>query len=346
MELRQLRYFVVLANRLNFSQAASDLYITQGTLSQQIRQLEGELGVDLFERSSHSVHLTESGAELLSYAKRTLDSARECTQRVADLKRGLTGTLNIGATHSFARLIRDTIRDFVKKYPGVKINIIYTTAKDLLELLHNRRIDFFISFKSAVEYADLEMVPLFQSRLCAVMSSSHPLTEKTPIRVSATGLSVGSVSTPSYLTGGRLPGTADGLPGPSFFSGSASNSKKLEPALTFDDLKPYPIALLASGMQSRKAFERFVDLDTSGLDVKLEMNDPNLMLDILAATNFVSITSSLAINYHPGLVALPLEGIERDMLGCIHRLRGTYVKRSSEVFTKLLLDSAFLASLG
>ncbi len=70
MELRQLRYFVKAAETLNFSEAAKGLYITQSTLSQQIRQLETELDVQLFQRNSHEVTLTEAGAELLPYAKR------------------------------------------------------------------------------------------------------------------------------------------------------------------------------------------------------------------------------------------------------------------------------------
>ena len=61
MELRQLKYFVAVARTLNFTEAARQLYITQGTLSQQLRQLEYELGTTLFERSSHNVSLTEAG---------------------------------------------------------------------------------------------------------------------------------------------------------------------------------------------------------------------------------------------------------------------------------------------
>lgn len=61
MELRQLKYFIGVAETLNFSVAAKNLYITQGTLSQQIRQLENELGTELFERNSHNVRLTEAG---------------------------------------------------------------------------------------------------------------------------------------------------------------------------------------------------------------------------------------------------------------------------------------------
>ena len=81
MELRQLRYFVVLADKLNFSEAARNLFITQGTLSQQIRQLEDEMGEELFTRTSHSVCLTEAGAELLPLAESTLEGAETCRKR-------------------------------------------------------------------------------------------------------------------------------------------------------------------------------------------------------------------------------------------------------------------------
>ena len=80
MELRQLRYFVKAAETLNFSEAAKGLYITQSTLSQQIRQLETELDVQLFQRNSHEVTLTEAGAELLPYAKETLYAADTCKE--------------------------------------------------------------------------------------------------------------------------------------------------------------------------------------------------------------------------------------------------------------------------
>lgn len=73
MELRQLKYFLMVAKTLSFSEAAKRLNITQGTLSQQIKQLEDELGFQLFSRTSHSVALTEAGEELLPAAKQTVD---------------------------------------------------------------------------------------------------------------------------------------------------------------------------------------------------------------------------------------------------------------------------------
>ena len=75
MELRQLKYFVKAAETLNFSEAAKALFITQSTLSQQIRQLEQEMNAQLFMRNSHNVSLTEAGEELLPYARNTLHSA-------------------------------------------------------------------------------------------------------------------------------------------------------------------------------------------------------------------------------------------------------------------------------
>ena len=95
MELRQLKYFVKTAETLNFSEAAKASFVTQSTLSQQIKQLEQELDTALFVRDSHSVVLTESGAQLLPYAKQTLQCAGACIDRVRDLKEMLSGSLNI-----------------------------------------------------------------------------------------------------------------------------------------------------------------------------------------------------------------------------------------------------------
>ena len=86
MELRQLKYFVRLAETLNFSQAAKDLFITQSTLSHQIMQLENEFQQPLFLRNSHEVSLTEAGQTLLPLAKDTLMSADNCMLRLDELK--------------------------------------------------------------------------------------------------------------------------------------------------------------------------------------------------------------------------------------------------------------------
>ena len=105
MELRQLRYFVKVAETLNFSEAARVLYVTQSTLSQQVKQLEVELDTQLLSRTSHGVMLTEAGKELLPYARRTLRDADQCVERVNDLDRLSIGELNIGVTYSFSPIL-------------------------------------------------------------------------------------------------------------------------------------------------------------------------------------------------------------------------------------------------
>ena len=120
MELRQLKYFIKVAETLNFSEAAKLSCVTQSTLSQQIKQLENELGSQLLVRSSHNVALTEAGAELLPYARRTLHEAELCRTRMDDLNKLTAGTLNIGVTYSFSPILTETLVSFMKMYPGIK----------------------------------------------------------------------------------------------------------------------------------------------------------------------------------------------------------------------------------
>ena len=96
MELRQLKYFVKSAEYLNFSVAAKHLYITQSTLSQQIKQLEYELGFELFLRNSRHIQLTEAGEEFLPFARKTILDAEDAVQRLYDLQHVKVGTLRVG----------------------------------------------------------------------------------------------------------------------------------------------------------------------------------------------------------------------------------------------------------
>ena len=123
MELRQLKYFVKVAETLNFSEAAKILCVTQSTLSQQVKQLESELGTELLTRGSHKVAFTEAGSELLPHAQQTLNEAEMCKIRIKDLNSLSTGKLNIGVTYSFSPILTETLITFVKMYPKISLNI-------------------------------------------------------------------------------------------------------------------------------------------------------------------------------------------------------------------------------
>lgn len=176
MELRQLRYFVKLAELLSFSEAAKALCITQSTLSQQIKQLEQEFDTQFLLRTSRNVNLTEAGEELLPYALSTIRQAEQCFTRVNDLKSLLCGTLNIGVTYSFSPILTETLVTFMKKFPKVRLNIFYRPMAELMEMLRNREVDFVLAFKPSVAMPDVESHVLFQSYLAAIASDFHPIT--------------------------------------------------------------------------------------------------------------------------------------------------------------------------
>lgn len=286
MELRQLKYFVTVAKTLNFSEASKLLFITQGTLSQQIKQLEDELGSELFVRSSHSVSLTEAGAEMLPLAQHALKDSAECFQRISDLKKGVSGTLNIGLTTSFRGILNNALKLYLKQYPNVKLQIVYDSIDVLQKMLNEHEIDFFIAFKSAVQYDEIETIPLVDSELCAVMSKDHPLADME--------------------------------------------------SLTLKDLERQRIILPSSGLQSRKAFDRFVDADTSSLNISVEINNPHGIIKLVHSTNLIAIMSSLATYYDPTLVAIPIEEMRRKMVGCVHTLKDCYIKKSARLFFEAL----------
>lgn len=175
MELRQLKSFIHLAETLNFSTTAKELFITQSTLSHQILQLEGELGQPLFYRNSHEVTLTEAGQTLLPLAKDTVRSADLCQLRMDELKNVMSGELRIGVTFSFVSIIAATVEAFLHEHPHVGINVTQSTMAELIEQLTNHELDFVVSYKPIKSNPKVESRVLFQHRLAAIVNEHHAL---------------------------------------------------------------------------------------------------------------------------------------------------------------------------
>ena len=183
MELRQLKYFVKVAETLNFSEASKALLITKSTLSQQIRQLEEQMDTQLFERDKHAVCLTEAGRELLPYARQTLSAADDCFERIFELQKLLRGTLNIGVTYSFSPILTETLLDFAKSYPQVKQNIHYKPMADLMLMLERNELDFVLAFKPSTRHDNIESYMLFGNHLAAIVRNGHPLASKDKVTI-------------------------------------------------------------------------------------------------------------------------------------------------------------------
>ncbi len=184
MELRQLRYFVKVAELLSFSEAARVLCVTQSTLSQQIKQLETELGTALFERTSHSVALTEAGEGILPNARQALYEAGLCAERINDLNSMTSGTLNIGVTYTFGPIATEALLEFMKLHPKVKLNIFYKSVDELITMLREREIDMALAFKSAEPVEGIQSHILFQNYLAAVVNPYHPLASQDKVSLS------------------------------------------------------------------------------------------------------------------------------------------------------------------
>ena len=177
MELRHLRYFVAVAAAGGFTNAARELHVSQSAISEQVRDLEQELGAPLIDRSTHRVQLTPHGKLFLEEAKRTLAAAERAVEVARRSVRGEIGTLVIGffvggTGDFFARLIRD----FRARYPGVRVSLVELTPSSQQEALLEGSID--IGFTRIVEPAasvQLQFEQLYAEPLFLVTPRAHRL---------------------------------------------------------------------------------------------------------------------------------------------------------------------------
>jgi DNA-binding transcriptional LysR family regulator len=188
ISLRQLRYFVTVAEELHFHRAAQRLNMSQPALSQRIKEMERELEVELFERIGHRVQLTDAGRMMLNPAKETLaqaDGFRETAQRAA---RGESGQIKLAVTIAslFFRSIQNGVRDFQKDYPGVSLDIVQMTSGQALEALRRRKLDMCLMRPfSAPLPLDCIGTTIARDRLMLVLPVGHPQAHAKQIPLSA-----------------------------------------------------------------------------------------------------------------------------------------------------------------
>ena len=175
MELRQLKYFAKVAEMRNFSAAAKTLFVSQSTLSQQIRTLEAELGTTLLIRESHRVELTDTGRAFLPSALHTIAEAEVGVDKIKNIKGLHTGELTIGSTFTFSLLLERAVCEFAKRYPGVKIKVVCREMDELMQMLERGDIDVALSYRPQIEYPNVVSSILFDNWLAVVVSETHPL---------------------------------------------------------------------------------------------------------------------------------------------------------------------------
>ena len=178
MELRHLRYFVAVAEELNFSRAAQRLHIAQPALSNQIKALENELEVQLLERTRRIVRLTEAGKTLLADARPLLADAQTAELHVRGAQKGETGTIHISyvLTTANARLA-SIIKAFRESYPGVRPDLAQLATGAQIIGLKNRQID--VGFvRPPVNAPELATEVIGEEKMVLAVACSDPLAKK------------------------------------------------------------------------------------------------------------------------------------------------------------------------
>ncbi|MFB7828697.1 LysR substrate-binding domain-containing protein [Streptomyces hydrogenans] len=186
MELRQARYFLALSQECHFGRAAARLHIAQPALSQQIKQLESELGIALFHRSTRRVELTEAGRHLAGYARALVAEEERARAHMTELATGRAGRVSLGfigtATYDVLPRVARTVRT---ELPHITLDLRgELLTPHLVEGLQAGTYDLAV-LRPGSDQPSLNLTPLRSERLVAVVPSHHPLARNEQIPLSA-----------------------------------------------------------------------------------------------------------------------------------------------------------------
>lgn len=174
MELRHLRYFSAVADVLHFGRAARRVHVSQPTLSQQIRQLEEELGTPLFERARSGVRLTQAGELFRMYASRALEDVDAGKVAVGALRGLTTGTLRVGYPPSMRGVVVPALAAVLRRHPGLTLSAEEAIVRRVERRMADGKLDVGLAYAPA-RSPDLDAEPVFDSKLGLVVARGHAL---------------------------------------------------------------------------------------------------------------------------------------------------------------------------
>ncbi|HHY68115.1 MAG TPA: LysR family transcriptional regulator [Alicyclobacillus sp.] len=185
MELRQLRYFIVVAEYLNFTEASKRLFVAQSAVSQQIAKLEQQVGVKLFTRNKRSVQLTSAGKAFLKEAIEIVRKTEEAIEKTHKANIGILGSLKTGFLAAPVRkFLPSLIRHFNNKYPMVDIELHHLNLAQLNEKLNADDLDIVFTVSFAVpQFGDYECKKLFSESICVFLHPEHSMCQKPGLRI-------------------------------------------------------------------------------------------------------------------------------------------------------------------
>jgi LysR family cys regulon transcriptional activator len=176
--LKQFKYLIGIVDAgLNITAAAERLYTSQPGISKQLKQLEAELGVQLFTRKGKSLAaVTPAGREVVARARRILREVENIRSLASDMTAEQEGTLAIATTHTQARyVLPEVIRAFRQKYPKVDLDLHHGTSEQIAELIGTNQVDFAIATGSQELFPQLTMLPIYRWKRIVFVPRNHPL---------------------------------------------------------------------------------------------------------------------------------------------------------------------------
>lgn len=180
MELHHLYYILMLAQEKNFSRAAEKLFITQPTLSQQVKKLEHELGFPIFQRSTKNVTLTSYGELFVARARKVIAEFEDFQQWTVQIRKQKSTKLSFGTSALTAPHASACLPDFINQFPEVQF--IHTEQWDptLMNMVKDGELDIALVGlpRNDVDRAGLHIFPILEEHVCVVMSRAHPLHDR------------------------------------------------------------------------------------------------------------------------------------------------------------------------
>ncbi|MGF1726570.1 HTH-type transcriptional regulator CysB [Photobacterium nomapromontoriensis] len=260
MKLQQLKYIVEIVNHnLNVSSTAESLYTSQPGISKQVRLLEDELGVQIFERSGkHLTMVTPAGEAIVKISRDILSRVESIKSVAGEHTHPEMGTLNIATTHTQARYaLPAVIQGFTARYPKVTLHMHQGTPSQLAEAVGKGTTDFAIATEALHLYQDMIMLPCYHWNRSIVVKADHPLAKKTQITIH----DLAAYSLVTYVFGFTGRSELD----------SAFNRSGLTPKIVFtatdaDVIKTYVRLGIGVGVIASMAIDPMTDSDLVAID--------------------------------------------------------------------------------
>ncbi len=176
MEMHQVRYFLAVARALNFTRAAEECNVAQPSLTRAIRQLEGELGGDLFRRERPHAQLTELGERMLPLLRQCYDSALSARSLATAIKKGEVGSLRLALSYSVdPALVTPHVVELGKLFSGLELKLLRGRSTEVLEYLKSGEVELAIAGPVSEEWDRLDSWPLFTEPFQLAVSCAHTL---------------------------------------------------------------------------------------------------------------------------------------------------------------------------